>query len=81
MGTRISVPFTLNCGLAVEPWFFDKPMALVVAFLRRLGHQVLVYLDDFFGAAKPRRAITLTGKEDTQELGRLISLLFAKLWL
>ncbi|CDF35367.1 transposon Ty3-I Gag-Pol polyprotein-like [Chondrus crispus] len=81
VGSRIYVPLCLNCGLAVAPWFFTKAMSPVVAWLRRLGHRVFAYLDDFFGAAKPGRPDTATGQKETVELGRVMPLLFAKLGL
>lgn len=81
VGDRVYVPLCLNCGLAVAPWFFTKAMAPVVGFLRRLGHRVFSYLDDFFGAAKPAPGGSVAGPSDTLALGRLMRLLFDKLGL
>lgn len=74
-------PRTLNCGLSVAPWFFTKAMSPVVAFLRKLGHRVFAYMDDFFGATKPGGVGIATGEYDTESLGRFMGLLFEKLGL
>lgn len=81
VGGDVFIPLCLNCGLSVAPWFFTKAMAPIVAFLRRLGHRVFSYIDDFFGAAKPASKGQPTGRAETRGLGRLMSILFTKLGL
>lgn len=79
VGTQIYVLLFMNCGLSVAPWFLTKAMTPIVAFLRRLGHQVFAYIDNFFGAAKPRQLGAQPSGEDTQRLVRLMYLLFQRM--
>jgi Reverse transcriptase (RNA-dependent DNA polymerase) len=81
VGGEAFVPLCLNCGLAVAPWFFTKAMAPVVGFLRKLGHRMFSYLDDFFGAPKPPTGGQPAQTRDCQGLGDLMRLLFTRLGL
>lgn len=61
----IQATMCLNCGLPVAPWFTTRIMRPVLAALRDRGHQVLSYLDDFFGSAGPgAEAATVRGMRE-----------------
>lgn len=78
---KVYIPLCLNCGLAVAPWFFTKAMYPVVGFLRKLGHRVFSYLDDFFGSSRAGPENTPANPGDIRELEQLIRGLFRKLGL
>lgn len=65
---QVYLPMSLNCGLSA-PWFFTKAMKPVVTALRRKGHRVFSYLDEFFGAARSSSEGP-TSAPDTAALGR-----------
>lgn len=80
IGETVYIPFSLNCGLSVAPFFFTKVMRPVVVHLRSMGHRAFAYLDDFFGAARS----STTGPaspSDTDQLHTEMKALFSALGL
>lgn len=61
-------------------WFFTKIMKPVLAFLRKNGHRVYTYLDDFYGAARSSQGGS-TSKADTLQIGTEFQELFGRLGL
>jgi hypothetical protein len=81
VGGAVYVPWCLNCGLAVAPWFFTKAMRPVVAYLRAKGHRIFSYLDDFFGAGATSRNGHPATEANTARVEMDIRSLFARLVL
>lgn len=81
VGDRVLIPLNLKSGLSVTPWFFTKAIELVVGYLRKMGHRVYAYLDEFNGAVKSKVPGKETGRQETQQLGSFIHFLFKKLGL
>lgn len=79
IGDQVYIPLCLNCGLSVAPWFFTKIMKPVVAYLRKRGHRVYSYLDDFFGAARPGSPNAPASEKDTRVLELEFRDMFGKL--
>jgi hypothetical protein len=69
----VALPF----GLSSAPWAFTKLLRVVVAYLRKNGLRLIIYLDDILIVASSllaaRSAVALT-KKTLESLGFVISL-------
>lgn len=81
LGGEVFVPACLNCGLKVAPWFFTKAMRPVVAYMRRRGHRMFSYIDDFYGAAGTQRNDHPATVADTRRAEVDMRALFSRLGL
>eukprot|EP00168_Porphyra_purpurea_P002330 TRINITY_DN1267_c0_g1_i3.p1 TRINITY_DN1267_c0_g1~~TRINITY_DN1267_c0_g1_i3.p1 ORF type:complete len:1085 (-),score=104.85 TRINITY_DN1267_c0_g1_i3:486-3740(-) len=76
VGGTVYEPTVLPFGMRISPWAWTKVMRPVVAALRRRGHTVMAYVDDFAatgcGARPSSSTSATTGREGVLDLFRAL---------